>query len=234
TLAALIHHINENHHKHIVTIEDPVEFVYTDKKSTINQREIGIDTLSFAEALRRALRQDPDVILVGEMRDAETIQVAMTAAETGHIVLSTLHTNDAKQSIDRIIDTFQPEQQHQIRMQLATTLRATVSQRLVKRSDGSALVPLVEIMINTATIKKLIEEGNSGQIDKVIAESANLYKMQTFNQHLVEYVKQGILTKEDAISASNNPNDLRVMFQTQFAYERTESLSAKLPWMRNK
>lgn len=233
TLAALIDYLNENLNEHIITIEDPVEFVYRDKKCTINQREIGSDTRSFSEALRRALRQDPDIILVGEMRDPETIQIAMTAAETGHLVLSTLHTNDAKQSIDRIIDTFQPEQQHQVRMQLAMTLVAIVSQKLVKRSDGSGRIAVVEIMINTPTIKKLIEEGKTGQIDRAIAESAELYKMQTINQHLFELVREGILTKEDALETSNNPNDLRIMFQTKMSALK-ETASAKPPWLKEK
>ena len=215
TLAAMIDHLNENKPHHIITIEDPIEFVHKDKKCTINQREIGFDTLSFSSALKRALRQDPDVILVGEMRDAETIMIAMTAAETGHLVFSTLHTNDAKQSVDRIIDTFSPEQQHQVRMQLAMTLCATVSQRLINKSDGSGRMAVIEIMINTPTIKKMIEEGKTGAIDKTIHDSASLYKMQTMNQHLFKIVKEGVITKDDALSISNNPNDLRIMFQTQ-------------------
>jgi twitching motility protein PilT len=219
TLAAMIHRINETRHDHVITIEDPIEFVHTDKTSVINQREIGNDTRSFSEALKRALRQDPDIILVGEMRDAETISIAMTAAETGHLVLSTLHTNDAKQSIDRIIDTFPPEQQHQVRMQLAMTLCATVSQRLVRTSDGKGRVAAIEIMINTPTIRKLIEEGKIGMIDKIMAESASLYKMQTYNQHLFQLVKDGIITREDALSISLNPNDLKIMFQTQMVME---------------
>lgn len=215
TLAAMIDHLNGNRHHHIITVEDPVEFVHRDKNCTINQREVGFDTRSFSEALKRALRQDPDVILVGEMRDPETITIAMTAAETGHLVFSTLHTNDAKQSIDRIIDTFPPQQQHQVRMQLAMTLHATVSQRLVKKSDGSGRVAIIEIMINTPTIRKMIEEGKIGAIDKAIQDSASLYKMQTMNQHLFQRVIEGVITKEDALSVSNNANDLRIMFQTQ-------------------
>lgn len=215
TLAAMIDHLNGNRHHHIITVEDPVEFVHRDRNCTINQREVGFDTRSFSEALKRALRQDPDVILVGEMRDPETITIAMTAAETGHLVFSTLHTNDAKQSIDRIIDTFPPQQQHQVRMQLAMTLHATVSQRLVKKSDGSGRVAIIEIMINTPTIRKMIEEGKIGAIDKTIQESASLYKMQTMNQHLLQRVIEGVITKEDALSVSNNANDLRIMFQTQ-------------------
>jgi len=219
TLAAMIGRINEMRNEHIITIEDPVEFVHTDKKCTINQREVGSDTRSFSEALRRALRQDPDIILVGEMRDPETISIAMTAAETGHLVFSTLHTNDAKQSIDRIIDTFPPEQQHQVRMQLAMTLYAVISQRLVKTADGTGRVPVVEVMINTPTIRKLIEEDKAGMIDKVMADSSVLYKMQTMNQHLFQLVKEGVITKEDALIVSKNPNDLKIMLQTQRSME---------------
>jgi twitching motility protein PilT len=215
TLAAMIDYLNMNRSDHIITIEDPVEFVHRDKKCVINQREVGFDTRSFSEALKRALRQDPDVILVGEMRDPETISIAMTAAETGHLVFSTLHTNDAKQSIDRIIDTFPPEQQHQVRMQLAMTLCAIVSQRLIKKLDGSGRVAVIEVMINTPTIRKMIEEGKIGAIDKAIHDSASLYKMQTMNQHLFQLVKEGTITQEGALSVSNNPNDLRIMFQTQ-------------------
>lgn len=227
TLAALIDYLNENKPLHIITIEDPIEFVHKDKKCTINQREIGSDTRSFSAALKRALRQDPDIILVGEMRDAETIIIAMTAAETGHLVFSTLHTNDAKQSIDRIIDTFSPEQQHQVRMQLAMTLCATVSQRLIKKSDGSGRVAVIEIMINTPTIRKMIEEGRTGAIDKAIHDSASLFKMQTMNQHLFQLVKESIITREDALSVSNNPNDLRIMFQTQMP--TAEATAAQKP-----
>ncbi|MGO9613031.1 MAG: type IV pilus twitching motility protein PilT [Dissulfurispiraceae bacterium] len=237
TLASAIDLLNENVQKHIISIEDPIEFVHFDKKCTVSQREVGSDTLSFAQALKRALRQDPDIILVGEMRDAETIQIAMTAAETGHLVFSTLHTNDAKQSVDRIVDTFGPDQQHQVRMQLAVTLVATLSQRLIKKSNHSAMTPIVEVMINTPMIKKLIEEGKTGQIDKVIADSAQLYKMQTMNQHLYQLVKGNILTREDALSASNNPNDLRIMFQTQPMTPKRDlstkqAPGSKLPWIK--
>lgn len=215
TLAAMINKVNETRRQHIVTIEDPIEFVHQDKMCTINQREVGSDTASFSNALKRALRQDPDIILVGEMRDPETINIAITAAETGHLVFSTLHTVDAKHSIDRIIDTFPPEQQHQIRIQLSSALRAIISQRLVKASDGNGRVAVVEIMINTATIRKLIQESNVGMIDKIIAESALLYKMQTQNQHLFKLVEEGRIYKEDALNISKNQNDLRIMFQTK-------------------
>lgn len=214
TLAAIVDYINESFPKHIITVEDPLEFVHTDKKSVINQREIGMDTFSFANALKRALRQDPDVILVGEMRDEETVSIAVTAAETGHLVLSTLHTNDAKQSIDRIIETFPPEGQHQIRMQLANTLCAVIAQRLLKRSDGQGRVAALEIMINTPTIKKLIEENKIGMITRAMEESATLYHMQSFNQALFNLWKENLITQEEAISVSPNPNDLKILFQT--------------------
>lgn len=225
TLAAIINLINESRHDHIITIEDPVEFVHIDKSCTINQREVGSDTRSFSEALKRALRQDPDIILVGEMRDPETISIAMTAAETGHLVLSTLHTNDAKQSIDRVIDSFSSDQQHQVRMQLAMTLSAVISQKLAKTSDGKGRIAVVEIMINTPTIRKLIEDGRTGMIDKAIAESALLYNMQTMNQHLFELVRGGIITREEAVSTSKNPNDLKIMLETQSQEPKAEGAS---------
>ncbi len=214
TLAAIIEYINENFPKHIITIEDPLEFVHQDKKSIINQREIGIDTYSFAGALKRALRQDPDIILVGEMRDQETISIAVTAAETGHLVLSTLHTNDAKQAIDRVIDTFPPEGQHQIRMQLANTLLAVIAQRLLKRADGKGRIATLEIMINSPTIKKLIEENKTTAINKAMEESVTFYQMQTFNQALFKLWKENLITQEDALAASPNPNDLKIQFET--------------------
>lgn len=214
TLAAIIQYINENRPCHIITIEDPMEFMFEDKNCVINQREIGLDTLNFAEALKRALRQDPDIIMVGEMRDTETISIAMTAAETGHLVFSTLHTIDAKQSIDRIIDTFQPEQQNQIRMQIANTLLGTISQRLIKRADGSGRIAAMEIMINTPMIKKLIEENKIGEINKAIEQSKSFYKTQSYNQALFDLATSGIITQEEALTNSMNPNDLKIKFQT--------------------
>ncbi|OVE73534.1 hypothetical protein BVX93_01370 [bacterium B13(2017)] len=214
TLAAMINHINENEKVHIITIEDPIEFVHKDKKAVVNQREIGFDTLSFANALRAALRQDPDIILVGEMRDAITIQIAMAAAETGHLVFSTLHTIDAKQTIDRIIDTFDPLQQHQIRMQLANVLQAVISQKLIPKADNSGRIAAQEIMINSPMIKKLIEENKSGAIQKAMDESSSFYGMQTFNQHLFNLVKQNVITEEIALSSSMNSADLKIKLQT--------------------
>lgn len=240
TLAALVDYINERIHKHIITIEDPIEFIHADKKCTINQREVGTDTQSFSSALKRALRQDPDVILVGEMRDPETIHIALTASETGHLVLSTLHTTYAKQSISRIVDAFSPEQHHHVRVRTAASLYATIAQRLVKKSDGSGRVAVMEVMINTPTIRKHISEEHLDQIDKTIAESAQLYKMQTMNQHLFQLAQDGVLTREDALSASYNPNDLRIMFQTLGGKapaadpKKVAAMPQRPPWMKDK
>jgi twitching motility protein PilT len=228
TLAAMVNEINEHEYKHILTIEDPVEFVHNDKECIINQREVGFDTLNFSEALRRALRQDPDVILVGEMRDPETISIAMTAAETGHLVLSTVHTNDAKQSIDRIINSFPPEEHHQVRIKLSLSLLGVISQRLLKTRDGKGRVVSQEIMINSPTIKKLIETGKIGAIDKAIEESSTYYSMQSMNQCLFRLWKEGLIDEGIALAASNNANDLRVKFKTAgFAQKTAPKAAAK-------
>ena len=226
TLAAIIDYLNRNVQKHIVTIEDPVEYIIEDQKCTINQREVGIDTRSFSEATKRAMRQDPDIILVGEMRDPETIHAVLSAADTGHLALSTLHTNYAKQSISRIIDSFPPDMHNYIRVKIAMSLIAVITQRLVKRSDGLGRVAVMEIMMNTPTIKRLIIDGKLDAIDKAIASSTELYKMQTINQHLFKLVEDNVLSKEDALDASSNPNDLRIMFQTQVMNEQKKDLSA--------
>jgi twitching motility protein PilT len=215
TLAAIIDHINSHVPAHIITLEDPVEFVYEDKMALINQREVGSDTRDFAQGLRRALRQDPDVILVGEMRDAETITTALHAAETGHLVFGTLHTNDAKQSIDRILDTYAPEAQQQIRMQLAKCLLSVVSQRLLKRADGLGRVAVQEIMINTPLVQKLIEDDKISALGKAIEDSVSFYRMQSLNQALLQHVKANTITAEEALAVSRNPNDLRIQLQTQ-------------------
>jgi twitching motility protein PilT len=215
TLAAIIDHINSHVPAHIITLEDPIEFVYEDKMALINQREVGSDTHDFAQGLRRALRQDPNVILVGEMRDAETITTALSAAETGHLVFGTLHTNDAKQSIDRILDTYAPEAQHQIRMQLAKCLLSVVSQRLLKRADGRGRVAVQEILINTPLVQKLIEDDKISGLGKAIEDSVSFYKMQSLNQALLQCVKTNTITAEEALAVSTNPNDLRIHLQTQ-------------------
>ncbi|MBP7791660.1 MAG: PilT/PilU family type 4a pilus ATPase [Candidatus Goldbacteria bacterium] len=197
TLAAMINKINENYNKHIVTIEDPVEFVHSDKKSSVSQREVGLDTESFKTALKYVLRQDPDVILIGEIRDDTTVGTALSAAETGHMVFSTLHTMDTIQSINRVLDFFSKEQQNQIKMQLAETLRAVVSLRLIKKSDGTGMVPAVEIMIVTPTIRGYIEEGKFGSIKDLIREGGQ-FGMQTFDQSLISLHKKGLISMEEA------------------------------------
>jgi twitching motility protein PilT len=213
TLAALINHINETQPLHIVTIEDPIEFVYEDKKCTVRQRQLGSDVRSLSEAMRRVLRQDPDVILVGEMRDPETIELALHAAETGHLIFSTLHTNDAKQTLDRIVDTFPAEEHGQIRSQLALCLHAVVSQRLVRRADGVGRVAALEVMINSPNIRELIAEGKTSAIEKAIASSGDYYRMQTFNQALARLAMERVIAPEEALAVSTNPGDLKLMLR---------------------
>ncbi len=213
TLSAMISHINQTRNVHIITIEDPIEFVYTDQKATINQRQLGSDTLGLNEALKRALRQDPDVILIGELRDRETMETAIHASETGHLVFSTLHTNDAKQSVDRILDSFPGEVQKQICKLLALNLVGVLSQRLIKRADGRGRIAAMEIMINSPHVSQLLEAGNTLEIEKAIAKSDSYYRMQTFNQALCALVNKGIITKEEAIESSSNPDDLNLMLR---------------------
>lgn len=212
TLASMIEHINQMYQLHIVTIEDPIEFVYTDARSTINQRELGIDTHELHRALRAALRQDPDVILMGEMRDAETIRFAITASETGHLVFSTLHTNDAKQSLDRILDSFEGPEAKQVRLQLGLLLRGVICQRLVKRADGQGRVAAIEIMLNTSYVRQLIEEGATRDIEKAINEGAH-YHMQTFNQALYSLWMKGLISEEEARVNSTSPDDLTLLMR---------------------
>ena len=213
TLAAMVDHLNKNQDLHIVTVEDPIEFVYTDDKCLINQRQLGNDVKSLNEALRRVLRQDPDVILLGEMRDRETMELAMHAAETGHLVFSTLHTNDAKQTLDRIIDTFPPEAHHQVRALLALSVRAVVAQRLVRRADGLGRVAAMEVMINSPAIRDLIAEGKTSSIEKAIATSGDYYAMQTFNQDLAKLTLSGVITQDEAMATSTAPGDLRLLLK---------------------
>jgi twitching motility protein PilT len=224
TLAAMVRELNDTEDLHIVTIEDPIEFVQEDNRCLINQREVGIDTDSFAEALRRALRQDPDVILVGEMRDAETIRIATMAAETGHLVLSTLHTNDAKQSVDRIVNTFPPEEQFQIRLKLAATLRGIVSQSLLPRSEGTGRVCVQEIMVCTPFIRELIKKGDVAKIDDAIREAPPLHGMQSKNQALFASWRTGAISEQDALAFSNRPTDLDLLIRTEkFERRKTEN-----------
>jgi len=208
TLAAMIDYINAIRTANIITIEDPIEFLHRDKKSIVNQREIGSDTFSFSEALRSALRQDPDVILVGEMRDFETISTALTAAETGHLVLSTLHTLDAAETVNRIITVFPPYQQKQVRMQLASVIRGIISQRLVPRADGTGRVPAVEVMLGTLSIREaIIDDSKTRQIPTIIAAGITHYGMQTFDQSLLSLYKKGYITYDEAMLTASNPDD---------------------------
>jgi twitching motility protein PilT len=208
TLAAMLDYLNERERRRVVTIEDPIEYLFRDKQCFITQRELGSDTRSFANALKRALRQDPDVILVGEMRDLETIATALTAAETGHLVLSTLHTPSAAQAIDRIIDVFPPHQQGQIRSQLSTTLQGVLYQALLPRADGNGRIVAVEVLIATPAVRNLIREEKVYQIPNVIQTGAQ-YGMQTLNQALRDLYQKGLITREDAFARSNNPDELR-------------------------
>jgi twitching motility protein PilT len=211
TLAAIIDYINKSRTKHIITIEDPIEFLMRDKKSIINQREIGIDTFSFSVALRSALRQDPDVILVGEMRDFETIETALLAAETGHLVLSTLHTLDATETINRIIGIFPPFQQKQVRLQLVSVLRAVLSQRLVPKADGQGRVPAVEVLIGTSLIRELIiDPDRTREIPEFIQKGFITYGMQTFDQSLMMLYTKKLITMEEALRQCTNPDDFKL------------------------
>lgn len=208
TLAAMIDHINNSRTCNIITIEDPVEFLHRDNKCIISQREVGTDTPTFASALKGALRQDPDVILVGEMRDYETVETAMTAAETGHLVMSTLHTMDAQETINRIIGVFPPYHQRQVRIQLAGIIKGIVSQRLVPRADGKGRVPAVEVLLGTARVRECIDdEEKTKQIRDAIAQGYVSYGMQTFDQSLMKLYTSKLITYEEALRQSSNPDD---------------------------
>jgi twitching motility protein PilT len=212
TLAAMIDHMNYTSAKHIVTIEDPIEFVHADKRSSINQREVGMDTASFKRALRRVLRQDPDVILVGEMRDEETVQTALSAAETGHLVLSTIHTVDATESINRMLDFFPPHQHVQARSMLAGTIKGVISQRLVPGADGGR-VAVCEILRMTGRVRDMIiDPTQTGKLVEVIT-SGGYYGMQTFDQALFGHVKAGRVTFEDAMRVASSPHDFKLLMQ---------------------
>ena len=209
TLAAIIDYVNATRTKHIITIEDPLEYTHRDKKSFISQREIGIDTFSFSNALRAALREDPDVILVGEMRDLETMEIAMAAAETGHLVLTTLHTFDAQETINRILAVFPPHQHNQVRYQLSQVLRAVISQRLMPKADGNGRVPAVEVLIATARIRECIADPTrTVEIRTAIEEGYLYYGMQTFDQCLFDLYKKGLITYEEVMRQATNKNDL--------------------------
>lgn len=208
TLASIIDYINSHRTAHVMTIEDPIEFLHRDKQSIVNQREVGFDTDSFATALRSALRQDPDVILVGEMRDLETIEIALTAAETGHLVLSTLHTIDAQETINRILSAFPPNYQQQTRTALAGVLKGIISQRLVVHADGKGRVPAVEVMVSTSRVKECIAEPDkTKQIQEAITAGHTTYGMQTFDQSLMQLLKKQLITYEEALRHATNPAD---------------------------
>lgn len=211
TLAAMIKHINDHEPKHIITLEDPIEFLHRDNKAIIQQREVGADTESFVRALRRILRQDPDVILIGEMRDEETVETGLSAAETGHLVFSTLHTLNATETINRIIDFFPLHQNQQVRAMLAGTLKGIISQRLVRTVDGKGRVPIVEVMVATNRIKDMIvDPEQTAKIEEAITEGA-YYGMQTFDQALLTHLKAGNITMEEAMKAATSPNDFKLM-----------------------
>jgi twitching motility protein PilT len=214
TLAAMIDYINASRSEHILTIEDPIEFIHRDKKSILNQREVDVDTRQFATALRAALRQDPDVVLVGEMRDYETIETALLAAETGHLVFSTLHTLDATETVNRIISVFPPHHQKQIRIQLGQVLKAVISLRLVPRADGIGRVPAAEVLISTAYIRECIENKDKTKyIREQIALGTSQYGMQTFDQSLFQLYKSGLITLDEALKRATNPDEFRLKIQ---------------------
>jgi len=212
TLAGMVHHINERRPKAIITIEDPIEYLHSDRMASINQREIGVDTHSFGAALKHVMRQNPDIILVGEMRDLETIHLAITAAETGHLVFATLHTTDAPQTIDRIIDVFEPEQQQQIRTQLAVTLQAVVSQTLLPRADVTGRIAAFEVMVCTPAIRTLIREGKTYQMYTDI-QTGSQYGMQTLDSHLLQLALQRFVLFEDAQAKATNPYEFETRYK---------------------
>jgi twitching motility protein PilT len=210
TLAAMIQHINETQHSHVLAIEDPIEFVYKDLKSSITQREVGSDTPNIKEALLAGLRQDPDIIMIGEIREPETIQAALTAAETGHLVITTLHTNDAKSSIDRILDIFKGDSQNQVRIQLASTLIGVISQQLLLRKDGGGRIPACEVMVKSPVIENYILNNQLDRIQDAIGNSTAYYKMQSMNQALEKLILSESISLEEALKASPSPDDLKL------------------------
>lgn len=215
TLASMIGHINRTRRKHVITLEDPIEFLHRNAHSSITQREIGTDTESFATGLRAALREDPDVVLVGEMRDPETIDIALKAAETGHLVFSTLHTQNAVQTISRIVAVFPPEEQEMVRVRLSETLVAIVSQRLLPRKAGGGRIAACEIMIATGTIREaILDPERTSEIFDLIAEGRDTYQSQTFDQHLMDLVTEGVVDYEVAKAAANNPSDFELKLRT--------------------
>ena len=215
SVAAMIDHINETKAVNIVTVEDPIEVLHPDKKSLVNQREIGTDTHDYASAMRRVLRQDPDVIFIGEMRDPETVWAALAAAETGHLVISTLHTTNATETVNRIVDFFPPFQQKQIRLTLAASLRGVVSQRLLERADGTGRIPAVEVLVSTGRVfDRIIDPEQTNTLEEVIGEG-EYYGMQTFDQSLYNLYKNGLVALRDALSVCSHPHDFRLKLQQE-------------------
>ncbi|WP_241004472.1 type IV pilus twitching motility protein PilT [Conexibacter sp. SYSU D00693] len=211
TLAAMIDHINTTRHRHVVTIEDPIEFLHQDKKAVINQREVGMDTASFKKALRRVLRQDPDVILIGEMRDEETVQTALSAAETGHLVFSTVHSVDAAETVNRLIEFFEPHMHQQVRSMIAGTLKGVISQRLVPAADGRGRVATCEVLRMTGRVRDMVMDPlQTGRLGEVIADGG-FYGMQTFDQALFEHLKAGRVTMDQAVAAASSPHDFKLL-----------------------
>src|SRR5204862_2640330 len=230
TLAAMIDYINQTRSSHVMTVEDPIEFLHRDNKSMVNQREVSVDTRSFAQALRSALRQDPDVILVGEMRDFETIETGLLAAETGHLVFSTLHTLDATETINRIISVFPPHQQKQIRLQLASVLKAVISQRLLPTMDGKSRTAAIEVMVSTPYIRDcIIDKDKTGLINSAIAAGTSQYGMQTFDQSIFGLYQQGLVSYEEALRWASNVDEFKHKVQgisTTTALSRSEMAKA--------
>jgi twitching motility protein PilT len=213
-LASMLHYINQNRHANIITIEDPIEFLHRDIKASINQREVGTDTNSFAQALRRVLRQDPDIILVGEIRDIDTLDTALKAAETGHLVFSTLHTTDATQTINRILSFYPPHQQEEVRYMLSTALKAIISLRLVRRADKKGRVPAAEVLVNTEAVRDQMRDmTKSMNIPQLIREGAVPYGMQSFDQSLMNWYQKGIISYDDALFAATNPAEFSLRLQ---------------------
>ena len=209
TLAAMLQYLNQNFHKHIITIEDPIEYVYHDELSVIDQREIGLDTRDFSTALKNVVRLSPDIILIGEMRDVETMQAAINAAETGHLVFSTLHTVDAKQTVERIIHYFPPHQHDLVKLQLSLVLEGVISQRLLKRKDRGGRIPAVELMICSPSIRQMVEEGRTPELYAAIRDG-EYYGSCTFNQNLIQWIKKGVISVEDAYHAADNAEELKL------------------------
>ncbi|PIE24372.1 MAG: type IV pili twitching motility protein PilT [Planctomycetota bacterium] len=212
SLASIIEYINQSMARHIITIEDPIEYLYDDKMSIVNQREIGTDALDFASALKQALRQAPDVILIGEMRDRDTVEAAINAAETGHLVFSTLHTVNAVQTVERIISFFEPHQHDLVRLQLSMNLAAVLSMRLIKLKGGQGLMPACELLMNTPTVSELLEEGRTRELPRALAEG-QYYGTMTFNQSLIRLFESGNIAYEDALASSDNPDELKLQMR---------------------